>query len=124
LPAAKGVRFNAASFVDNRLGWAVGSGGTVYRTTNGGRTWIPQNSGVSTDLFDVKFLDASEGWAVGAEGTLIHSTDGGINWTIEPTATKHPLERVFFVDRSHGWAVGFGGTILSYVPADPPRLRP
>ncbi len=123
LPAAKGIRFNAASFVDNRLGWAVGSGGTIYRTTNGGRTWVPQNSGVSTDLFDVKFLNASEGWAVGAEGTLIHSADGGVNWTIEPTGTKHPLERVFFVDRSHGWAVGFGGTILSYVRADPPRLR-
>lgn len=124
LPAAKGIRFNAASFVDNRLGWAVGSAGTVYRTTNGGRTWVPQNSGVSTDLFDVKFLNASEGWAVGAEGTLIHSTDGGATWTIEPTETKHPLERVFFVDRGHGWAVGFGGTILTYVRTEPPQLRP
>ena len=123
LPAAKGIRFNAASFVDNRLGWAVGSGGSVYRTNNGGRTWLSQKSGVSADLFDVKFLNASEGWAVGAEGTMIRSVDGGANWTIEPSETKHALERVFLVDRSHGWAVGFGGTILTYVRTDPPQLQ-
>src|SRR6476659_287436 len=58
------VRFGATSFVDNRLGWTVGSGGIIYRTVNGGRTWEPQTSGVTTDLFDVKFLDRLEGWAV------------------------------------------------------------
>ena len=120
---AKGVRFNATSFVDDRLGWAVGSGGTVYRTINGGRTWQPQNSKVSSDLFDVKFLDSAEGWAVGSEGTVIYTLDGGLNWVPEPTGTTHPLERVVFADRQHGWAVGFGGTILNYVRAEAPRMR-
>ena len=123
LREARGARFNATSFVGNRLGWAVGSGGTVYRTVDGGRTWQPQNSTVSTDLFDVKFLDASEGWAVGAEGTVIHTADGGLTWTTEHTGTTHPLERVFFADRTHGWAVGFGGTILTYVKAEAPTLQ-
>ena len=120
---ARGARFNATSFVGNRLGWAVGSGGTVYRTVNGGRTWQPQNSTVSTDLFDVKFLDAGEGWAVGAEGTVIHTADGGLNWTTEHTGITHPLERLFFADRTHGWVVGFGGTILTYVRAQAPTLQ-
>jgi len=114
----KGIRFAAASFVDNRLGWTVGSGGTVYRTINGGRTWQQQNSGIATDLFDVRFLDALEGWAVGAEGTIIHTNDGGLHWTLEPSGTEHPLEKVFFTDREHGWAVGFGGTVLGYARAD------
>ena len=96
----------------------------MYHTTNGGRTWEPQNSGVSTDLLDVKFLNASEGWAVGTEGTVIHTSDGGVKWTTELAGTKHPLERVFFADRTRGWAVGFGGTILTYVRAEPPRLQP
>ena len=77
LAGAQGVRFNATSFIGNRLGWAVGSGGAVFRTVNGGRTWEAQRSGVSADLFDVKFLDALEGWAVGADGTAIHTADGG-----------------------------------------------
>src|SRR5688500_4664806 len=53
----KSVRFTAAWFVDNRIGWAVGSAGNVYHTTNGGRTWQKQESGVYTDLLDVKFVD-------------------------------------------------------------------
>lgn len=108
------VRFTAASFIDNRIGWAVGSGGSVYHTTNGGRTWQRQESGVYTDLFDVKFVDAREGWAVGAEGTIIHTVDGGQHWTTERSGTHHPLERVFFTDKTRGWAVGFGGTVVAY----------
>jgi photosystem II stability/assembly factor-like uncharacterized protein len=110
----KTVRFTAAAFVDNRIGWAVGSGGSIYRTNNGGRTWERQESGVDTDLLDVKFLDAKEGWAVGTEGTIIHTTDAGLHWTSERSETQHPLERVFFTDKTRGWAVGFGGTVVSY----------
>jgi photosystem II stability/assembly factor-like uncharacterized protein len=125
LPQAvqKSVRFGAASFVDNRSGWAVGSGGTIYRTTNGGRTWQEQTSGVDSDFFDVKFLDAMEGWAAGAEGTIVHTNDGGTTWTTERSSTEHPLERIFFTDRTHGWAVGFGGTVVAYTRADVPLTR-
>jgi len=125
LPQAieKAVRFSATSFVDNRLGWAVGSGGSIYRTVNGGRTWQMQNSGVSADLFDVKFLDALEGWAVGAEGTIIYTNDGGLHWSSQPSGTGHPLERIFLTDRTHGWAVGFGGTVVTYVRTQSPALQ-
>jgi len=117
------VRFTATSFIDNRLGWAVGSSGNIYRTINGGRTWQIQRSGVSTDLYDVKFLNALEGWAVGAEGTIIHTNDGGLHWTTQRSDTVHPLERIFFVDRTHGWAVGFGGTVVTYVRTAAPTLH-
>ncbi|HSE31158.1 MAG TPA: YCF48-related protein [Pyrinomonadaceae bacterium] len=117
------VRFSAASFVDNRLGWAVGSRGTIYRTVNGGRTWQMQNSGVLSDLYDVKFLDAMEGWAVGAEGTVIYTNDGGLNWTTQRSDTSHPLERIFFAGRTQGWAVGFGGTVVTYVRTEAPLLH-
>jgi photosystem II stability/assembly factor-like uncharacterized protein len=89
----------------------------IYRTVNGGRTWQQQNSGVQSDLHDVRFLDALEGWAVGDEGTIIHTNDGGLHWTTERSGTEHPLERIFFADRTRGWAVGFGGTVVTYVRA-------
>ena len=123
LADASGIRFNATSFIGNRLGWAVGSGGGIYRTVNGGRTWQAQSSGVTADLYDVRFLDALEGWAVGAEGTAIYTADGGATWVTELSNTTHPLERVFFADRTHGWAVGFGGTILNYVRAEAQLLH-
>jgi photosystem II stability/assembly factor-like uncharacterized protein len=127
LPNALAVRFNSTSFANARLGWAVGSGGAIYRTVNGGNSWQPQRSGVASDLFDVKFFDANEGWAVGAEGTVLHTTSGGVRWTVERSGTTHALERIFFADRSHGWAVGFAGTIIAYGGpsgrTEPPKLR-
>jgi photosystem II stability/assembly factor-like uncharacterized protein len=116
------IRFSATSFVDNRLGWTVGSGGSIYHTQNGGRTWQRQASGITADLFDVKFLDAFEGWAVGAEGTIIHTIDSGRRWTAERSHTEHPLERIFFANRTHGWAVGFGGTVVALMRPEAPRF--
>jgi photosystem II stability/assembly factor-like uncharacterized protein len=123
LVGAEGIRFNAAWFVDNRTGWAVGSGGAIYRTLNGGRTWSPQDSGVMTDLLDVRFIDSLEGWAVGNEGAVLYTNDGGLHWDRQRSSTQHPLERIFFTDRTHGWAIGFGGTILTYVRAEAPQMR-
>ena len=122
---ARGVRFNAVSFVEARIGWAVGSEGRVFATLDGGRTWHAQASGVRADLLDVKFLDASEGWAVGAKGTIIHTTDSGLHWRVVPSGTTHPLERLSFVSRDRGWAVGFGGTIIAYTTGAPtPKKAP
>lgn len=112
LPAS--LRLNAVSFVDSEKGWAVGANGVVYFTSNGGRAWQPQESGVKSDLYDVKFLDALEGWAVGGEGTILHTKNGGRVWTLERRATEHTLESLFFVGRGRAWAVGFGGTVLTF----------
>lgn len=119
------ARLNAVSFIDARRGWAVGARGQIFVTTNGGRLWRAQNSGVAADLADVKFFDALEGWAAGTNGTLLHTLDGGAHWRTEPSGTTHPLERLAFAGRARGWVVGFGGTILAFTPKSdaPPRLK-
>jgi photosystem II stability/assembly factor-like uncharacterized protein len=111
---ASSLRLNAVSFADARHGWAVGANGAVLATTDGGRTWGAQESGIDSDLFDVKFFDAREGWAVGSDGAAIHTTDGGQSWRAEQTGTTHALERLCFEGRARGWAVGFGGTIIAF----------
>jgi photosystem II stability/assembly factor-like uncharacterized protein len=107
-------RLNAVSFADAETGWAVGAGGAIFSTRDGGRTWRQQASGTGSDLRDVKFLDRAEGWAVGGEGTVLHTTDGGQTWKAETRATDHALERLFFVGRKRAWAVGFGGTVVAF----------
>jgi photosystem II stability/assembly factor-like uncharacterized protein len=112
-PARRGaMRLNAVCFVNAERGWAVGSGGGILSTSDGGATWRPQASGVGDDLYDVKFFDESEGWAVGGGGTMLHTKDGGRTWTDARRVTTHALERLFFVGR-RGWAVGFGGTAVA-----------
>src|SRR6185503_2410966 len=51
------ARFNATSFVSERLGWAVGTSGRIFATNDGGRTWFAQTSNVEADLLDVKFVN-------------------------------------------------------------------
>ena len=46
------------SFVDANNGWAVGNGGTILHTSNGGATWSTQRSGTFNDLFGVSFVRA------------------------------------------------------------------
>lgn len=105
-------RLNAVWFATPERGWAVGAGGVILSTADGGSTWRPQASGVGDDLFDVKFFDAREGWAVGSGGAMLHTNDGGRTWTDERRVTTHALERLFTVGR-RAWAVGFGGAAVA-----------
>jgi len=59
-------------------GWAVGDGGTLLRTSDGGQSWTPQVSGVSQRLESICFTSATNGWAVGQGGTVLHTTTGGL----------------------------------------------
>lgn len=108
------TKFNAVSLPDAKTGWAVGSEGKIFHTTNGGKFWRPQESFVKKDLLDVAFLNGQEGWVVGADGALLQTFSGGRVWKTVNTGVVHRLESVFFRDRNSGWAVGFGGTVLRY----------
>ena len=53
----------------------------IFRTTNGGITWISQQySGVPGVLLSVSFTDANNGTAVGEWGGIVRTTDGGETW--------------------------------------------
>ena len=58
-----------------QLGWAVGSGGTLLKTVDGGKKWQKVVSGTTATLSGVFFLDEKQGWAVGANGTIRQSQD-------------------------------------------------
>lgn len=107
----KPPRLNAVFFTNPRLAWAVGSGGSIFTSVSGGRTWFPRVSGTDRELTDIYFKDTREGWAAGENGTILHTTDGGNAWVPEQTGVPHNLARIVF-NGSRGWAVGFGGTIL------------
>jgi len=110
----KGFILNSIEFIDGAHLWAVGDGGRILATTDGGKTWCAQNSGVWDDLEGVKFTDARHGWAVGFEnGTILRTEDGGVTWErIQATMTSG-LDSVSFSDPQHGWIVGQNGVILA-----------
>lgn len=44
-PTGQSLPINGLCFLDNRSGWAVGEFGTILVTSDGGRTWKPQQRG-------------------------------------------------------------------------------
>ncbi|KPJ55580.1 MAG: hypothetical protein AMJ42_06620 [Deltaproteobacteria bacterium DG_8] len=109
-----------ASFPDPKHGWAVGIAGTIIHTSDGGKSWVRQESGTERHLFAVCFPDHKNGWAVGSMETIIHTSDGGKTW--EKQEVEEPPEEtifapdmhyngIYFHDASEGWFVGEFGTI-------------
>ncbi len=94
-------------------GWAVGDGGRILRTLDGGAEWLSQSSGASTALNAVWFTSDAEGWVVGNNGTVLHTTNSGGSWTrlLSAGASEH-LNDVHFAHRDTGWVVGADGVIL------------
>ena len=99
-------------FADENGGWAVGGGGTILRTTNGGATWKAQASKTTQSLNAVVFTDAAAGWAVGNGGTILRTTNGGATWTAQKSGTTQSLHAAAFANATTGWAVGGRGTVL------------
>ncbi len=95
------------------LRWAVGAGGVIVASTNGGTTWAAQDSHTGADLSGVAFVSANDGWAVGAGGVIVATTDRGTTWAAQDSHTGADLKAVAFVDANDGWAVGAGGVIVA-----------
>jgi photosystem II stability/assembly factor-like uncharacterized protein len=77
-------------FVNADTGWVVNLYGYIYKTTDGGNTWITQLHQASTGFRCVGFANANKGWA-GNLGTaswwgvtdsvpLYQTLDGGNSW--------------------------------------------
>ncbi|HEX4871897.1 MAG TPA: YCF48-related protein [Nevskiaceae bacterium] len=72
----------AVSFLDARIGWAVGHDAAVLRTEDGGERWslVSWQPELTSPLFAVQALDAQRVLAVGAFGLVRRSDDGGRQW--------------------------------------------
>src|SRR5262245_37639338 len=74
-------------FISAQEGWIVGAFGVIYQTTDGGKTWKPQDSHTVEQLFSVDFADAKRGWIVGRSGIILGTSDGGATWTRQNSGT-------------------------------------
>ncbi|MRV71796.1 glycosyl hydrolase [Duganella sp. FT92W] len=76
------MTLTAVSFADARHGWAVGHGGVIVHTADGGETWSLQRQDAAADqpLLTVYFRDAQHGWAAGLWSLLLATSDGGKTW--------------------------------------------
>ncbi len=102
-------------FFDINTGYAVGEGGQIFHTTDGGANWFEQSSGTLTHLYSVHASTPDTAWAVGVQGLVLKTTNGGSTWDPVDVGTSYGLGRVYFVDAMTGWIAGgdvVNGTIV------------
>ena len=113
LTAADGrvIDINDVKFVDAQHGWVVGDRGSIFATSNGGKTWTRQVSGTTQRLRGIDFLDTQRGWAVGSWNTILATEDGGLNWRLLTEERPVFPASVRFVDEKIGWMAGLAGEL-------------
>lgn len=68
------------SMVSTSTGWAVGSAGRIFKTTDGWVSRVQQPTGVFVAMRSVHAMDAMTAWAVGDNETILYTLDGGTTW--------------------------------------------
>jgi photosystem II stability/assembly factor-like uncharacterized protein len=97
----------------NLRGWAAGTGGFVAHTEDGGQTWSPQATHLSSTLRAIRFGDASLGVVAGDGGALATTHDGGATWEPKESGATGALRGAAIADAVGLVAVvGDGGVLL------------
>jgi len=118
--ANRGAYLFGIFFTDNENGWAVGEGGLLIHTADGGNLWsLLPTTGTTKWLNGVYFFDKLNGFIVGESETVLKTKDGGNRWEkINAEADRKFYDfRSFYRDitfiGNKGWIVGQNGTILA-----------
>jgi len=77
-------------FISPQIGWVVGHGlysnyAVIHKTTNGGLTWITQDSTLDAAYNDIEVFDSLNAIVVGDYGRVLFTSDGGNIWFYEGT---------------------------------------
>jgi photosystem II stability/assembly factor-like uncharacterized protein len=91
--------FRGLSVVSEKIVWASGTGGTVVRTLDGGKTWevITVPGAEKLDFRDIEAFDAQTAYILsignGESSRIYKTTDGGKTWKLQFTNTD---EKAFY----------------------------
>jgi photosystem II stability/assembly factor-like uncharacterized protein len=118
---------NAMTFLDSKHGIVVGnfttgpfsqSGAGCFTTSDGGKTWVQQYTGVTGTLYGATYLSADKIIAFGDDGSsayVILSTNGGHSWVsnIPPAFGSQKGFSAISSKNGHILGVGVEGLILA-----------
>ena len=109
----RGESIYSVACTNSELAWAVGTGGVMLRTTDGGKTWIHSELIPKQPLMQIRFFGRN-GWIVGGsddESVVIRSSDGGETWERQPNVAAGRVLDIFFIG-DLGWIAGQTGRML------------
>ena len=111
-------------FEDSAIGWisdirfynpnrgiAVGGGGFIATTSDGGETWQRRVSGTFNDIISVKYFNDEFLYAAGSWRTFLKSLDGGETWEVIDTGFMYRHFTAYFSSHDIGWISGDFGYV-------------
>ncbi len=111
------LEFGNGQMLSSTLGFNAAGFGKLYRTTDGGVSWMNVCSKVSSaSISSVWMKTSDEIWAVGGSnvvgGEVLVSSNGGSSW--EKKVSRYPkwLRDITFTTPNEGWVVGDQGALL------------
>ncbi len=105
-PLPAGNDLNDVFMFDSSFGIAVGTFGTILKTSDGGENWTLIPTGRTDEFKGVFLISSTEGFVTGSSGSILKTTDGGENWIPVASGTTNSLNDVFFSDENKGTIVG------------------
>jgi trimeric autotransporter adhesin len=106
-----GERLQAIYFTDALTGWAGGTNGTLFKTTNGGESWINVSANygfLDSIVQEIQFIDRHRGWASGTKALVARTTNGGLSWT-RSGAISGTFSAIHFINADKGFLAGNNG---------------
>jgi photosystem II stability/assembly factor-like uncharacterized protein len=107
------ARFRGLAPVSASVAWVAGSGGTILRTVDGGRSWSSVGPADAAELQfrDIEAFDARHAVALtigsGTDSRIYTTADGGRTWsrTFQNEDAAAFYDCMTFLDRRHGLAL-------------------
>ncbi len=104
--------------MNGATGYAAGTRGLMFASSDAGKTWTPFPTGIKNDLFGLHFSkNGTRGILTGANGTLRYTADGGNTWANaqKPAGVNSiALHAAAFNDAdTRGYVVGNNATLLT-----------
>jgi photosystem II stability/assembly factor-like uncharacterized protein len=104
----------AIDFINDLLGWLVDTNGNIWRTNNGGKTWLKEFSSKGKSGNDlnyigtsqIEFQSAKRGWILNDSAYL--TNDGGLSWRRVSSFQGEP-RKMFSTDNLHTWVIAEQG---------------
>ena len=84
-----------------KTAWRVGDAGKIEHSSDHGKSWKPQKSGISADLTAGSATSDKVCWLVGKSGTILLSTNGGKHWKQIATPIPGDLGGIHATDAHH-----------------------
>ena len=111
---------NEIQFTDSTHGWVVGHNGKIFKTVDGGATWVATVYNPNYRNNNVFFINNNEGWISAKDDSMsgipvmLHTTNGGSTWSTQTITFCYKIFSMYFWDASHGWATSDFGPLAKY----------